>query len=268
MGAGRVRVRSMLVAFVAFAALLGLTPAGPVAALGAAPASPVVISPVSSGLVSSRFLLTGRVGPTVTEVRVEGAISANVTLSPSDSTGATFTVETAVHGGRTDLTLAAGDGVLWSESATLTVWALGKVPGVSPQVLVDKSDFMLYVIRSRAVVAAYPIAQGMRGTPTPNGVFHLGRPVRSPSSVWGVFRMRLYKHRHVRVAYTVRVNGHRIRRRRIAQRMVGTLFYIHGTNDPDSIGTRASHGCVRMFNSDLRVFKTLTYKYEYVRIRP
>jgi lipoprotein-anchoring transpeptidase ErfK/SrfK len=268
MGTGRVRVRSVFVAFISIAAFLGFTLAGPAAALGAAPAPPVVVSPASSKLVASSFVITGRVDAGVTQVRVVGAAAATVTLEPADSTGATFTVGARVDYGRTSLEISASDGASWSEPAVLTVWALGKVTSVSPQVLVDKSDFMLYVIRSGRVVAAYPVATGMRGAATPIGVFHLGRPVRSPSSVWGVFRMRLYKHRHVRVAYTVRVKGRRVRRWRIAQRMIATSFYIHGTNDPDSIGTRASHGCVRMFNRDLRILKTLTYKYEYVRIRP
>jgi lipoprotein-anchoring transpeptidase ErfK/SrfK len=31
----------------------------------------------------------------------------------------------------------------------------------------------------------------------------------------------------------------------------GGLYGIHGTNMPNSIGTYASHGCVRMFNEDV-----------------
>ncbi len=30
-----------------------------------------------------------------------------------------------------------------------------------------------------------------------------------------------------------------------------TLYRIHGTNDPKSIGTRSSSGCIRMFNQDV-----------------
>ena len=32
---------------------------------------------------------------------------------------------------------------------------------------------------------------------------------------------------------------------------IDTLYRIHGTNDPDSIGTAASSGCIRMHNEDV-----------------
>ena len=231
------------------------------------PAAPVVISPVASGLVTRAFVLTGRVGPTVTAVRIEGAHTATVTLSPLDSTGATFTIEVTVHYGRTSLSLFAGDGTLWSPPTSLTVWSLGTV-SKKRFVLVDKSDFMLYAIRGSRVIASFPVAIGMYGAPTPIGTFYLGRPGRSPNPVWGPFRMRLYRHRHFRVAYYVRVNGRRVRRWKTIGWPVGTSFYIHGTNASSSIGTRASHGCVRLWNSNLRTFSRLTYRYELTIIRP
>jgi lipoprotein-anchoring transpeptidase ErfK/SrfK len=107
----------------------------------------------------------------------------------------------------------------------------------------------------------------MRGTPTPTGKRYLGRPVHAPNAVWGPFRMRLYKKVAVRKAYRVRIDGVLVKRHRTVLRMVGTSYYIHGTNAPDSIGTPASHGCVRLWNSRLRIFKTLTHKYEFTLIR-
>jgi lipoprotein-anchoring transpeptidase ErfK/SrfK len=32
----------------------------------------------------------------------------------------------------------------------------------------------------------------------------------------------------------------------------GGIIGIHGTNDPSSIGDRRSHGCIRMYNKDIR----------------
>jgi lipoprotein-anchoring transpeptidase ErfK/SrfK len=218
-------------------------------------------------MVKPVFLITGHVAPGVTEVRVEGADAAAVTMGAADSTGATFTVETTVHYGRTVLTLSASDGVSWSGPKTLTVWSLKFTPSRARSVLVDKSDFMLYVIRSGVVVASFPVAIGMHGTPTPTGTFYLGRPGKSPNSVWGPFRMRLYRHRHFRVSYVVRVNGRSARRWKTMGWPVGTSFYIHGTNAPGSIGTFASHGCVRLWNRNLRAFSKLTYKYQLTVIR-
>ena len=47
-----------------------------------------------------------------------------------------------------------------------------------------------------------------------------------------------------------------------------TGFAIHGTNDPDSIGTRSSRGCIRMFNTDVvEVYKLLEPGKSQVQIR-
>ncbi len=259
--------RRVLVLALASAALWAASGSSALA-LPAPLAPPVVISPASRSLVSSAFVITGRVEPGANTVKVTGASSSDFVLTRPDATGATFTVSVDVPYGRTDLELQAGDGVAWSESATLVVWSLGHIPATVRSVLVDKSDFMLYVIRSGQVVEACPVATGMYGASTPVGVFHVGRPGPSPSSVWGIFRMRLYKHRHVRVSYVAHVGGRHVRRTRIVQKMIGTFFYIHGTNEPSSIGTRASHGCVRMFKADLQAFAAITARYEYVRIRP
>ena len=109
---------------------------------------------------------------------------------------------------------------------------LGPVPTSTRFVLIDKSELNLYFVDHRALVRVYPIAIGMWDTPTPSGYFTLGVPMRSPSAAWGPFRMPLMKGR--RGQYRL------------------TSYYIHGTNDPDSIGTMASHGCIRMYNWQLR----------------
>jgi lipoprotein-anchoring transpeptidase ErfK/SrfK len=231
------------------------------------PAAPTIVSPAASALVAPTFLLTGRVGPGVADVQVTGAVSAVVTLLPADSEGATFTATVTVGYGRTVLSVEASDGVAWSAPATLTVWQLGATPAASNFVLVDKSDFMLYVVRSGCVIAAYPVAIGTYATPTQTGTRYLGRPVHAPNSVWGPFRMRLYKMASVRVSYKVRVGKRLVKRWRKVLKLVGTSYYIHGTNAPSSIGTPASHGCVRMWNSNLRVFSTLTTNHELTVIR-
>jgi lipoprotein-anchoring transpeptidase ErfK/SrfK len=232
------------------------------------PPAPAIVSPRASAVVTSAFVITGRVSPLVTEVSVTGAKSATVTILAADSEGATFTAEVSVRYGRSVLTLAAGDGVSWSEPATLTVWQLGKVQKAARLVLIDKSDFMLYLIRNNVVVASYPIAIGMRGTPTPTGTRYLGRPGHAPTSAWGPFRMRLYKKAWVRVAYRVRVHGRLVTRHHKVLKLVGTSYYIHGTRWPDSIGTPASGGCVRMYNSDLRKFSRLTVRNQLTVLRP
>jgi lipoprotein-anchoring transpeptidase ErfK/SrfK len=252
---------------IAACATAGLLLALPAVAVAAVPASPVILSPRGSALVSSHFTMTGRVGPEVTAVTVEGATAATVTLLPADADGATFTAEVSVRYGRSVLAVSASDGADRSAPSTLAVWQLSTTTSSSRFVLVDKSDFMLYAIRGGIVIAAYPIATGTRGTPTPVGTRYLGRPGRAPNSVWGPFRMRLYKKALVRVAYTVKIGGHRVKRYHKVLRYVGTRFYIHGTNDPDSIGTPASHGCIRLWNSNLRALSKLTFMHELTVLR-
>ena len=245
-----------------------------VAALAALPTAafaldaPTILTPRPSALVAPTFVITGRVSPAVAQLQVTGATLGAVTILPADSEGATFTAQVTAPYGRSDIQLTAGDGVTWSSAAKLTVWQLGQVRATPRLVLVDKSDFMLYVIRSGVVVTAFPVAIGMRGTPTPVGTFQLGRPVHAPNSVWGPFRMQLFRRRMVRAAYFVRVNGARVKRWHMVVARTPTRYYIHGTNDPDSIGTPASHGCVRMFNSNLRTFRGLTIKHQMTIIRP
>ncbi len=113
---------------------------------------------------------------------------------------------------------------------SVPLWSLRWKPSAPHAILVDKSDFTLYYAEGYRLHKAYPVAIGMPGTPTRVGQFWLGAP-RSAGGAWGVLRMALGK-----------------------RKGTGALpawggYYIHGTNQPDSIGTEASHGCVRMYNS-------------------
>lgn len=92
-------------------------------------------------------------------------------------------------------------------------------------VFVDVERMSLTLYENGAEVLRCPIAAGAQNTPTPLGIFR----------ITGRFR-------------TQRVNG------------FGTCFLrldvpwgqygIHGTNNPGSIGSHASHGCIRMYISD------------------
>jgi hypothetical protein len=112
-----------------------------------------------------------------------------------------------------------------------------RLPRRSHYILVDKRSMTLFDIHNRRVIQHYEITIGAPSTPTPNGYFKLGAPQRS-TGAWGVLRRPLYRFsRHGRRA---------------------TGFYIHGTDSPWSIGTWASHGCVRLENWAIRkVSKTV-----------
>ena len=137
------------------------------------------------------------------------------------------------------LTVANGFGSS-KASPKRSVFDLGprsRLPRRSHLILVDKRSMTLYDIHNRRVIRHYEIAIGAPSTPTPNGSFKLGAPQRADGA-WGVLRRPLYRFSH---------SGRR-----------ATGFYIHGTDSPWSIGTWASHGCVRLQNWAIRrVSKTV-----------
>lgn len=127
-------------------------------------------------------------------------------------------------------------------SSTIRVWQLGKsMPPYWRYVLVDKGDYFLYYVDGRVVKARFPVAIGMPGAATPTGTFRLWYP-QPGGGAWGVIRMNL--------------------QRKTSSGFVRTSYYIHGTNDPDSIGTMASHGCVRMFNRDVLKLADMLKRYD------
>lgn len=99
-------------------------------------------------------------------------------------------------------------------------------------IIVDKSDFKLYWIRNGVLVKAYPIAHGKPNTPTPSATWRIGAKYHTDArSVYGPRKMRLF--------------------RKVGSTFEYTRFLIHGTDEPWVIGTRASHGCIRMYNKDV-----------------
>jgi L,D-transpeptidase ErfK/SrfK len=77
--------------------------------------------------------------------------------------------------------------------------------------------------RQGTFVKTYPVAVGKPSTPSPIGTFVIINKAMNPGGPYGARWMGL----------SARGYG------------------IHGTNNPSSIGTKASNGCIRMFNDDV-----------------
>lgn len=102
-------------------------------------------------------------------------------------------------------------------------------------IVVDKSEFRLYFVENGSVVKTYPVAVGAVGATTPNAIWRIdAKYYTDPFSVYGPRKMRMF--------------------RQSGSGYVFTAYAIHGTNNPASIGTRASHGCIRMYNHDVLEF--------------
>lgn len=111
-----------------------------------------------------------------------------------------------------------------------------QAPAVERRILVSLQERKLAVVEDGQVVKIYSVAVGKRSTPSPVGVFQIINRVAGPS---------YYKPGLVIPTGPENPLGtHWIG---IDKKMIG----IHGTNQPASIGRRASHGCIRMKNEDV-----------------
>ncbi|WP_072332481.1 MULTISPECIES: L,D-transpeptidase [unclassified Paenibacillus] len=91
------------------------------------------------------------------------------------------------------------------------------------RIIVDLSDRKLHLLDGNRVVQSYPIGVGTMLTQTPVGEYTIINKAPNPGGPFGVLWMGLSR----------------------------PHYGIHGTNQPSSIGTMASHGCIRMYNRDV-----------------
>lgn len=132
-------------------------------------------------------------------------------------------------------------------------WKLRK-PQISPKgdmLIINKSSNTLYFFRNGVINESYPVATGKTSNLTPNGKFKIVVKYKNP--YWGGAG------RYAPIAGGAPNNPLGKRWLGISLRG-GGVYGVHGNAQPSSIGTYASLGCVRMFNSDVERL------YEKVRI--
>jgi len=118
-------------------------------------------------------------------------------------------------------------------------------------ILVSIPDRKLVLIEDGRVKRTYPVAVGKPSTPSPAGQFTVVRRVSDPT----------YSH-HGRVVAPGAKNP-------VGSRWMGLSakgYGIHGTNEPNSIGKAASHGCIRMEKADLEELYSLVQMGDAVEI--
>ena len=114
----------------------------------------------------------------------------------------------------------------------------------SLRVRIDVSERRLYVEQDGEAVASYGVAVGTRSHPTPRGSYAMRRIIWNPR--WVPPDAEWARNRRPREPGDPRNPMGRVK---IFFRQPD--YYIHGTNAEESIGTAASHGCVRMRNDDV-----------------
>jgi hypothetical protein len=101
---------------------------------------------------------------------------------------------------------------------------------------VERAAFELRVYKGDEKLMEVPIGLGTGETPTPVGRFYLASLLQppDPNTVYGEYAYGLSGYSETLLDW----EG-------------GGIIGLHGTNDPASIGTEVSHGCIRMLNEDI-----------------
>lgn len=115
----------------------------------------------------------------------------------------------------------------------------------SARLTVDLSERKMSVYENGEVVRTYPVAVGRASNPTPQGSFRTGRIVWNPG--WNPPNSEWARGEKPRAHGDPKnpMRGVKIYFREPA-------YFIHGTNDPGSIGSAASRGCIRMREADAK----------------
>ncbi len=115
----------------------------------------------------------------------------------------------------------------------------------SLSLVVDLSERSLTVLEGGEVARTYSIAVGRSSNPTPTGSYRIGRVVWNPG--WVPPPSKWARNMRARAPGDPRnpMQGVKMYFRE-------PWYYIHGTNDPGSIGEAASRGCIRMRVGDAK----------------
>jgi len=110
---------------------------------------------------------------------------------------------------------------------------------------VSLSARQLRVADGDSTVAMYEVAVGRPSNPTPTGTFETGDIVWNPSWTPPSSNWAANKHYQPPGAAANPMQGVKIY-------FQAPYYFIHGTNNPGSIGEAASHGCIRMVPGDAK----------------
>jgi lipoprotein-anchoring transpeptidase ErfK/SrfK len=135
--------------------------------------------------------------------------------------------------------ISAKSDLVVHDPGALPALVAAPAPRIGRRVLVSLADRKLAVLKNGRVLRIFEVAVGADLTPSPTGKFSIAHRLANPT----------YYHPGV-IIPPGKDNP-------LGPRWVGLTqkgFGIHGTNQPESIGRAASHGCIRMRNRDVKAF--------------
>ncbi|WP_042444196.1 L,D-transpeptidase [Azospirillum sp. B510] len=122
----------------------------------------------------------------------------------------------------------------------------GAVASDSPSIAISLADRRLYLTGSDGATRSFPVAIGRPGVPIPVGGSSIRRKRRDPT-----WRPTANQRRDNPALPRAVPPGPHNPLGKFALDLGWPAIAIHGTNDPESIGTRASGGCFRMLPADI-----------------
>lgn len=194
------------------------------------PKPPILTAWTRGALTGRKLRLDVRVGSQVyfVAVYVNGKFVRKAAVTPNRVNHLGIV---AMTGSRNTLTLRAGNGG-GSATTELRLRRFDYPSKWKTCIVIDKSELRLYWIVNDQLVKWYKCACGRPSLPTPNAIWRVGvKEHMDPSGAFGPRRMRLFRYNGSGYSWTG--------------------YGIHGTNSPPSIGTYASHGCIRMYPRDV-----------------
>jgi lipoprotein-anchoring transpeptidase ErfK/SrfK len=177
------------------------------------------------------------VGPTVSvHDAPDGA--PTTTLANPQASGAPLTflvVDSADDWLQVALPLRPNGSTGWVPAEAVTL------SGLEYSLVVSVADNTLQLLHDGVVQQTYAVATGTGDTPTPLGAYYLTELLAPTNAGYGPFAFGLSAHSDVLSSF----GG--------GPGQIG----LHGTDDTASIGTAASHGCIRMSNEDITALANL-----------
>jgi hypothetical protein len=126
------------------------------------------------------------------------------------------------------------------QSGAMEVKATGNAEHDTIRLVLRLQERQLYVYQGEEAIATYPVAVGRPDTPTPTGEFQIFEMLENPA----------WKNPRTGEIEPAGANGSLGTRWMGFVNMPNGVIGFHGTPNRASIGSAASHGCVRMRNED------------------
>lgn len=191
------------------------------------PVPPILVSP-TTGYAASTVAIVAKAGPGTTKMRL--LLNGKVVTAKNASAGQILNMGAVrLAAGVNTVVLEASNPV----SVSSGTFKIRRLDFPWPTcIVIDKSEFKLYWVKNGVLIKTYPVAIGKSSSETPERTWRVGE--KYVYDYWGIYgprRLRLYK--------------------QVGSSFVYSAYGVHGTNQEWVIGTKASHGCIRMYNKDI-----------------